>query len=242
MPSSVLLNNHCPRRLLVLRPEPGATTTTELAQKEGWLVATTPLAKAVSVPWAIEKNLLFDAVMVTSAQAIYHGGTELDKIKDYPLYAVGKATAKAAGLAGFQSIITAEGNGESVLQYLKRDKRMRILRLCGEIYKDYTAEKNSREENRQFLIKILYRMQNIACLPTEACQALVENAIVLLHSSRFAQQFRLLLAKTDINPDEVQIAVISPTVAEQVGKDWRAVAIAEHPDDMYLLKAAASLK
>ncbi|ACV75784.1 MAG: uroporphyrinogen-III synthase [Zymomonas mobilis] len=236
------LNNRVQDKLLILRPEPGATATAKRAEKVGWQVIKTPLATAISIPWSINESLSFDAVMVTSAQAIYHGGSELDKLKDYPLYVVGKATEAAARQAGFQHIVTAEGNGASVLCCLERDKRMRILRLCGEIYKDYDYKNFSLKENTQFFIKILYRMQNIASLPIEACQALVENAIVLLHSSRFAEQFRLLLAKTDINPDRVQIAVISPAVAEQIGKEWRAMAIAEYPDDTSLLKAAASLK
>lgn len=238
-----LLKNYSKGQLLVLRPEPGATDTANRAIESGWKVTKTPLAKAVPVAWTLDRDLIFDAVMVTSAQAIYQGGAELDKIKDYPLYVVGSATAAAARSAGFQHIITAEGNGQSVLRYLRRDRKARILRLCGEVYKDYAGVENVLEQDSfQFFIKILYRMQNIACLPTEACRALVENAIVLLHSFRFAEQFRLLLTKTDINPDKVQIAVISPAVAEQIGKEWRAMAIAEYPDDRYLLKAAASLK
>ncbi|AEI38114.1 MAG: uroporphyrinogen-III synthase [Zymomonas mobilis subsp. pomaceae] len=230
------------RHLLILRPEPGASRTAKQAIAAGWRVTKTPLAEAIPLSWALPSPASYEAVMVTSAQAIYHGGAELQKLVNYPLYAVGKTTAQAAVDAGFSHIIVANGNGESLIERLKQDGRTRILRLCGEIHKTYLAEKSEFQENQTFFLQIVYKMQDIDCLPMAACQALTQQAIVLLHSSRFAERFRFLLKKTNINPDRVPIAVISPTVAEQVGKTWQATAVAEYPDDIHLLKAAASLE
>jgi uroporphyrinogen-III synthase len=80
------------RPVLVLRPEPEAQATAARAEVMGMTAVACPLFGGVPVPWTPPDGE-FDAVMLTSANAIRFGGPHLAAYRSLPLYAVGAATA-----------------------------------------------------------------------------------------------------------------------------------------------------
>jgi uroporphyrinogen-III synthase len=122
-------------RVLVTRPEPGATRTAQRLQSLGYEAITLPLSKTVGLnPKLFESQ--FDAVIATSAQAFLHLPTRLAaQASGTPTFVVGKATAAAARDAGFQRVSVAGNDVDGLLSTLKDALHTdtRIVYLCGKI-------------------------------------------------------------------------------------------------------------
>ncbi|MBC7987264.1 MAG: uroporphyrinogen-III synthase, partial [Sphingomonadaceae bacterium] len=87
------------RNLLIVRPEPGASATAQRARTRGWEPLVAPLFAIAPLAWAPRDPAAFDALLLTSANAVSHGGKALGKYRELPVYAVGAATAAAARAA-----------------------------------------------------------------------------------------------------------------------------------------------
>src|SRR5688572_25017235 len=87
--------------LVVLRAEPAASTTAARASAMGLEVRIVPLFEVAPVEWSAPKASRFDGLVLTSANAVRHGGPQLAALKRLPVHAVGAATAAAAREAGF---------------------------------------------------------------------------------------------------------------------------------------------
>ena len=87
-------------RVLVLRPEPGASATVEGARRRGLDAVAVPLFSIDPVAWD-PPEAAFDGLLLTSANAVRCGGEKLQSLRGLPAYTVGEATAEAAREAGF---------------------------------------------------------------------------------------------------------------------------------------------
>src|SRR3546814_7342675 len=87
-------------RVLVTRPEPGASATARRLAALGHDVMTAPLFFVHSVEWT-PPGEQFDALMLTSANAVRLAGPLPDRWLALPCYAVGNGTAHAAASYGF---------------------------------------------------------------------------------------------------------------------------------------------
>ena len=85
--------------LVVLRPEPGQTATLVAAHRAGLKALGMPLCAIEPVAWEAPARP-FDGLLLGSANAVRHGGTELDKVAHLPALCVGATTAKVARGAG----------------------------------------------------------------------------------------------------------------------------------------------
>src|SRR3546814_5342631 len=81
--------------LLILRPEPGASMTAGRATALGLQPVCYPLFQVRPCVWDAPDPAEFDAIMLTSANALLHGGPQLDRFKHLPAFAVGEATGEA---------------------------------------------------------------------------------------------------------------------------------------------------
>ena len=90
------------RRVLVLRPEPGASATVERARERGLDAVAIPLFEIEPVAWeAPEAERLRRPAADQRQCACACGGDGLQALRGLPVYAVGEATAEAAREAGF---------------------------------------------------------------------------------------------------------------------------------------------
>jgi uroporphyrinogen-III synthase len=216
------------RPLLVLRPEPGASATVTAAHAMGLEAIPAPLFTVRPVDWSLPE-MLPEAVLLTSANALRHGGTKLAALTSLPAYAVGAATAKAARQAGFTWIVTGDGDAEMILALARRNGVRSLLHLAGREHRDVVPD-DIRIDRR-----IVYVSDAVEHLPVAAI-AVLPDAIALLHSPRAARLFARL-----VDPAGIAIAAISPATLAAAGPGWRVAEGADAPTDASLLAVAAKL-
>lgn len=119
-------------RVLVTRPEPGASRTAARLEMAGFEAAVLPLTLLKALDAELPAGP-FDAVIVTSAQALEHACLNLPP--QLPVYAVGAATAASAERCGFAQIMTAGGSVASIAALVRTsaEPAARLLYLCGRV-------------------------------------------------------------------------------------------------------------
>ncbi len=86
-------------KLLVIRPQPGADATAIRAEAAGFEVTVVPLFAIEPVAWEIPQAGEYDALMLTSGNAVRQAGDGVYALNDWPIYLVGTATARAVECA-----------------------------------------------------------------------------------------------------------------------------------------------
>jgi uroporphyrinogen-III synthase len=213
------------RRVLVLRPEPGASATVANARRLGLDAFAVPLFEIEPLQWEAPDAARFDGLLLTSANAVRHGGDALREMRGLPVYAVGEATAESARQAGFDIAATGDAGIERLLGSI--DSGLRLLHPCGEHRREAAAV-------RQRISHVpVYRARTIAAPDLGAAP----GCVALVHSPRAANRFAELVK------DRVSIAVaaISRAAADAAGRGWSSVEAAEQPSDHALLALAARL-
>ena len=190
----------------------------------GLEVITCPLFRVEPVEWAAPDPAGYDALLMTSANAVRHGERGLERLKALPVHAVGTATAAAARDAGFQVETTGRGNAAELLASLPPS--LRLLHLAGE-------DRREVEKGHQIDVRLVYRSAPIEVpgLPP------LDGLIVAVHSPRAGAR----LAELAGNRSKTAVAVISAAAARACGSGWERVEVAERPDDSSLLALAAML-
>lgn len=211
--------------LLILRPERGATATAKRAEALGLSPLIRSLFKVEPRTWDAPDPALFDALLLTSANALRYGGGAVGLYRELPVFAVGAATAQAAREAGFSNVVDGTGNAADVLRALGKAGHSRPLHLSGEDRTPYP--------HLPFIVttRVVYQAAPIdIALPTGRYAALV-------HSARAAVRFAELCP----SPKLVEIVTISAPVAKVAGTAWRSINIASEPTDEAMLALAVML-
>lgn len=172
------------------------------------------------------------AVMLTSAAAARLAGPALGALVDRPCHVVGAATAAAARAAGFAAIVTAGPDAEALLADAAARGVTDLLHLSGR------EHRHAAHDGIRITRRIVYAAEAVDRMPPAALDALAGGATALLHSPRAARLFRALVETAGLSRTDIALAVFSPAVAAAAGDGWRAVAIADRPDDASLLAAA----
>jgi uroporphyrinogen-III synthase len=206
--------------LVIVRPEPGASATAAQARAMGLDARAIPLFDIVPLAWTAPDPSAFDALLLTSANAIRHGGPQLEGLKRLPVHAVGAATAAAARGAGF----TLASVGEGGVGDMQLPPGQRLLHLAGRDHRHAATTQAI----------AIYEARALAPPPE---LAKLEDCVVAIHSPRAGQRLAQLLA----NPSRVAIAAISPAAADACGLGWMGVHAAPQPTDSALLALAARL-
>ena len=222
------------RPLLILRPLDGALQTERRAKALGLQTIVDPLFAVEPMQWSAPAAQDFDALLLTSANAVTFGGAQLDAYKSLPVLAVGRATAEAAEHAGFELAETGESGGQQLLNALQADRYRRILWLAGEQHSVLDPG------DRQLDIVPVYRSRAVA-LGEQAVACLQTETVVLIHSARAAGNLVSELDRLKIGLNRHHAVVFSTKVAEAAGQGWRSLHIADRPDDESLLSLATRL-
>jgi len=211
-------------RIVVLRPEPGATATVESARARGLDAIAIPLFEVDAVAWQTPETASFDGLLLTSANAVRFGGDGLKDLRGLKAYAVGEATAEAARDAGFDIASTSDAGVDRLLRSIEPD--LKLLHLCG------ADRREPKDAKQQITPMTVYRAKPLApdLVP-------VEKSVALIHSPRAGRR----LAELVRNRSTISIAAISDAAAEAVGQGWRTVVTADRPNNDALLALAATL-
>jgi uroporphyrinogen-III synthase len=213
------------RRVLVLRPEPGAGATVRRARQLGLDPVAVPLFEVEPLAWESPEPAEFDGLLLTSANAVRHGGEALARLRGLKVYAVGEATAAAAREAGFDIAATGDSNVERLLGSIEQD--LKLLHLCGA---DRTDIRNPRQEIEAIPAYKARLLDN-----PDLSQA--AGSVALVHSPRAAARFADLVRERS----SIAIAAISHAAAESAGSGWEVIEAAAKPNDDALLALASRL-
>ena len=212
------------RKLLLLRPEPGLQASVERAASLGLDTIACPLFTVEPIAWETPDAGNYDALLLTSANAIRQAGPGLDGLKRLPVHAVGQATAAAARDAGLKVVGVGWAGVSELLATLPPSAR--LLHLAGE-------DRRPAESGHSIDIRTVYRAVPVAdpALPS------LDGLVVAVHSPRAGAR----LAELSPRRARASVAVISETAAQACGEGWERIRTAVRPDDESLLALAAML-
>jgi uroporphyrinogen-III synthase len=236
------------RRVLVTRPEPGASRTAKRLRDAGFSPLALPLSETRALP-AVSVPETFDAIAVTSANAIRHASRALlDRLAGSRCYAVGQKTAAAALQAGFADIVTGPGDADALANAIISAEKpgAAILYLCGRVRLPAFEER--------------LRAAGIDVGPVETYDAvgmdyessfvrrlLDEQPVdaVLLYSANAAKAFVDIASRPELAPlfQGADLYCLSPRVALALGASGSAqshVAVEPYEEALLLLLENAS--
>jgi uroporphyrinogen-III synthase len=220
------------KRLLIVRPEPGAAATLVAAQALGLQAEALPLFVIETVDWDLPTGR-FDAILAGSANAFRHGGPALASFMHLPVYAVGQVTAQAAEEAGFRVAAFGSGGLQVVLGAFPGSAR--LLRLAGQERIELAPPPGITMTER-----VVYASRAVSALPALAAR-LRKPCVVALHSAEAARHFAAECQRLKIDRTQIALACIGLRVAEAAGAGWAEVGSAASPDDTALLALASEM-
>jgi uroporphyrinogen-III synthase len=209
-------------RLLILRPEPGASESAARARAMGLDPVVAPLFAIAPVDSAPVDASDYDSVLLTSANGARHAPAGLAGL---PCFAVGEATAAAARQSGFTDIRPGPSDAAAAAAMIASAGKKRAIHLCGRDHLPVEAPGVAIER------RVVYAADPVAHERFEG------PAVAMVHSPRAAARFAELAA----DRSAIAIAAISAPAAEAAGEGWAAKAVASAPRDQALLELAAKL-
>lgn len=218
------------RPVVVVRPEPGNRATLARLADKGIEAVSLPLFAVQPIPWTMPDPARFDALILTSANAVRWAGEALTGLTMLPVYAVGEATAAAARATGFNVMTTGNDDAAALLGTARAAGVARALHLggresmigagtpLGSIIRQSTA---------------VYKSDPVPVLP-DALTPLA-NGITLLHSPLAARHLAALVDSASLARQRMALAALSPAVASAAGHGWGAIWTAPVPTDAALV-------
>lgn len=215
------------RTVVVLRPAPGDAATAGRLRAAGLSVRQLPFFAASPLSWAVPDPADFDALLLTSANAVRHGGDGLDALKRLPVVAVGEATATAARAAGFTVAVTGQDDAAAAVARAHASGFTRLLHLAG----------RDRAPTGEGVVALTVYASEPLPVADADIRALA-GCVVLLHSVRAAR----MLAARVFAAERAGIALValSPTIAAAAGDGWESIDSAAEPSDDSLVPLAVT--
>jgi uroporphyrinogen-III synthase len=238
-----------PKRVLVTRPEPGASETARRLETLGFLPLKLPLHEIRTLPVdadALPGNVA--TVAITSANAIRHAPADLiDRLKHLPCFAVGASTARSAADAGFSNVIDGGGDAEALAETIVEQRPGKPLAyLCGRVRRPAFEKRLAQMDIPVHTVET-YDTVGLSYTAEEVLNITTRHPIdyILVYSANAAD----ILVETIRRPqlealfENTVFACISGRVAEALGRRPHGrIRIAAEPDEpalLYLLGHAA---
>lgn len=124
------------RRVMVTRPEPGASATAARLREMGLEAVVLPLTRIEPLAGTVKNAASFDGVVLTSANAVRIASPDLLVVmRELPCHAVGPATGEAARLAGLKVVLESRGDAASLSEDIisRLPHGSRLLYPCGRV-------------------------------------------------------------------------------------------------------------
>lgn len=214
----------------MLRPEPGNAATCARIRAIGLEPVALPLFEVRALDWTAPAADAFDALILTSANAVRHAGAGLARYAGLPVYAVGAATARAAEVAGLEVAMAGASDAEALIAAAARSGIGRALHLGG--------RETGVMAGGIIAASIAVYASDVVDIAADRLATLA-GATALLHSPRAADRFAALCATSGIDRATIAVAAISPAVAAAAGRGWARLAVAATTDDAALIAVAA---
>jgi uroporphyrinogen-III synthase len=229
-------------RVLVTRPEPGASRTARWLQDMGFQPVLLPLTETAALPAGaglIPGDAV--AVAVTSANAVRHAPKAvIAALAALPCHAVGARTAEAARKMGFLSVIEGSGDAEALADSIASAfPGKAIVYLCGCVRFPVFEQ---RLEAAGVRVRVVETYDTLPVrYSDETIRALLSGQpadAVLLYSAKAAAAMQVLIKRPALQDvfEKTRFFALSGRIAaafdDSAGK---AIRIAARPDEEALL-------
>lgn len=209
-------------RVLVTRPEPGASATARRLNAQGHDAVVLPLSEIRPLNPALPDPAGIDAVAATSANAFRHIETaQAAPLLAKPCFTVGERTALAAQQAGFSDMRRSDADGSALARLIARQlpPGSRIVYLCGRVRRpEFEAELRAAGmicHPVELYDAVLVQPDSAA---TEALLASPPDAI-LIYSRRAAEALREMMSRPPLASglEAARLLCLSEAVARGLG-------------------------
>lgn len=218
-------------KVLIIRPQPGADATAQRFRAAGHVPTIMPLFEIQSVATTAISASGYDAVLLTSGNAVRAAEGFLKANAHVPIYAVGSATARAAEKSAITTFRVGAAGIDALAEVAVQDGHKRLLWLAGEDHSIWQPRLQVTVDTH-----IVYR--SVARqTPDDFNAAVAGSDLVVLHSSRAAQHFAACCDEVNILRHKVALATFSDAIARNTGAGWSICIIAPLPNDAALLEA-----
>lgn len=217
-------------KILVTRPEPGASATAARLVALGHAPVLAPCLSITALDPVLPEHAA--ALIVTSGQAV---PMLPQNLRDVRVFCVGDATAARARAAGFSRVESAGGDAEDLVRLIvaRRVAGLHVMAV-GE-RQGLVLCRQLREAGISVLRRKVYAARPLRALPEAAGQALAAKEIeaALFYSAELARAFiRLKPAGTA----HIQAYALSAKVADALrGLPWSAIHVALAPTEADLM-------
>ncbi|MFC4293291.1 uroporphyrinogen-III synthase [Sphingorhabdus arenilitoris] len=205
-----------------------------MAADMDFVPVTLPLFHIEALPWHVPDPAAYDALLITSANAIHLGGDGLAALTSLPVYAVGGKSAQRAAQAGFTIAATGDTDSAQIAAMAAANGAARLLWLCGKNRTVVDPPAGVHLDSR-----IIYDAARLPP-PPDFAQQVQDAGAVMLHSPRAARYFAQICAELALDKSAVTIAALSANIAKNAGSGWAKIIIAARPCDRLLLAKIAS--
>lgn len=212
----------------MLRPEPANRVTAAAIEARGRRAIRLPLFEARPVSWTVPDPADFDALIITSTNALRHGGAGLARLIGLPLYTVGPASAEAGRRMGFNLAGTGSSGSAELLRLAEAAGVRHALHLAG-------RERTITPGRIVAEILTVYASDPVTVSPEQVAR--LNGSVVLIQSARAGARLAGLVA----DRASIAIAAISPAAAAAAGSGWERVVTTSTVDSEALIDAAVAL-
>ena len=221
-------------RVLITRPEPGASRTLSALHTRG--IKADVISLTEIIPLAFQPpHTDFDALVITSQNAILHGRSLLLQHIAKPVFAVGQRTAKTLGDLGHHINHWAP-TALGLLPLIIEHKPKAVIYICGQTRR---LELETGLAAAAISVEI-EKVYNAA--PTQlAAEKLADflsapsKSIVLLHAPSAAKAFSLAMNGQNL-PISTRFLCMSAAVSAQLPEKWHGnVTHSVQPDDTAMI-------
>lgn len=233
-------------RLVVTRPEPGASRTAQALQALGHAAILSPALAIVPDATVVIPGLPFQAIVATSGNAAVAlaANPAFASLAALPFFAVGDRTALAARRAGFASARSAAGDAGDLADLVRGtlDPGAGPILYVSGAHRAADLEAALRPDGFRVVMKIVYRSEPVTVLSEPARFALTTGAVdgILVYSRRSASAFALALRAARLAPLGARVTCYA--ISEQAAEPLRPLIagrmeIAARPDQISLFAA-----
>ncbi|UYY57294.1 uroporphyrinogen-III synthase [Sphingomonas sp. S2-65] len=220
------------RPFAVLRPEPGNRIMAAAVEARGRRAIRLPLFQIAPVAWDAPAPDAFDALILTSANAVRQAGRGLDGLRGLPVYAVGASTAESAERAGFRIAQIGRSGAAELVRAAEAAGIRRALHLAG---RERTLEPSGIVAD----IRTVYASEE---LPVSAeAAARLSGSIALVQSARAGERLADIVDAHAIDRATIALVAMSEACARSAGTGWKVVHTAREPSPEALLDVAIAL-
>lgn len=234
-------------RVLVTRPDPGATRTAERLKALGFEPVVLPLTETTPVRPFTPPRGQFGAVAASSPNAVRYAPSEfLRGLAGLPVFAVGEATGAAVRDAGLGPVDEGAGDARGLVERITgamaRDSR--VLLLCGKVRRDVLEEGLAGAGLAPVVCETYdTRPLSPSAGTVEAAFRGLPVDAALFYSAFAAQTFSELIGRA-IPRELIENAcpyTLSPRIAEALPRELRSAAVvAREPNEAAMLSLLES--